>query len=198
MYPLTTHSYIWTDAKYLWKLYSALNSLALWLSFTPQVQTASFSAHSREPRGEQQLPPRAAVSSRSWVCSVCSSLRHEEKLLSARLRAAQCLVSRCTVLYRSRHYRWVGMSSHDGWCSTGSSPPLCSREGVSMELERQILVKSTDLAVNQGSVLGYLLQAMSLLVIPCARACSITKPACHTLWVPRVCSQRAMPRPSRR
>lgn len=88
------------------------------------------------------------------------------------------------------------MSSHDGWYSMGSSLPALLKAGVSMELERQILVKSTNLAVNHGSALGYLLQAVRFLIMPCARVCDITKPDRCMLRAPRVCSQKAMPCPS--
>jgi len=50
------------------------------------------------------------------------------------------------------------------------SARLCVGAGFSFVLERQIWGKSTDLTVNHCYTLGCLLQAMSSLIVPSAKA----------------------------
>ena len=75
------------------------------------------------------------------------------------------------------------------------SARLCARAGFSFGLERQILVKSTNLTVNRCYTQGYLLQAMSFLITLCAKARNLTKPARRRLRTPRVWGKRTMPLP---
>lgn len=117
----------------------------------------------------------------------------QESFISALLRSSQSLLSCCSVPYRRQHHPLALDRMSRLLVQHGELSALCARAGFSFVLERQISMKSTNLGVNHCYTLGYLLQAMSFLITPCAKAWNPTKPAHCTLHTPRVWSKRTMP-----
>lgn len=170
MYPLTTQLHL-DRHKVLWKLYSALNPLALWHSFTPQVHRAAFAAHRLESKElTSSYLSKQLSSSRSLAKSVPNYPQHREALFLPCSAPPKASVVPSVPHRRQRHPLGLNRMSRLLEQHGELTAHPCMTAGLSLVLERQILVKSTSPSVNRCCTLGDLLQAVSSPVTPCAKA----------------------------